>query len=136
MRLVCPREWRICSIDSPPDNMACLKDAAPACTLGERWSNLDERLAMKTGGDLLFLTRVWKKISSHLLNRKLVEAEVSIDGVNNPVAVERAGVRESPLSHGMCLHGAVRGLNEASNLVFRDPPGAFLFVRSLFQSKH
>ena len=42
---------------------------------------------MKTGRDFLFQRWVLEQVASELLNRKLVERKITIEGVDHPFAV-------------------------------------------------
>ena len=55
---------------------------------------IDLRIAVEAGGDLLLQRRLWQQVSSELLNCKLIERLVAVEGVDHPLAVRPDGARE------------------------------------------
>ena len=48
-------------------------------------------VAMKGGGDELFLSWIWQEIAGNLFNCELIERHVGIEGTNDPIAVSPDG---------------------------------------------
>src|SRR5262249_9775457 len=48
---------------------------------------VDERIAVEAGGDLLRQRRAGEQIAGNLLDGELVEGEIAIQGIDDPVAV-------------------------------------------------
>ena len=48
---------------------------------------IDHRVAMEAGGDELVLRRLWQQISGNLLDHELVEGEIVVECVDDPVTV-------------------------------------------------
>ena len=48
---------------------------------------VDQRVAVKAGGDQLVQAALWDQVSGELFGRKAIEGHVGVDGIDDPVTV-------------------------------------------------